>query len=384
MSSLHEIETRWHNDAEDGPVDPMAGRANSLTKDARRTGARESRSAPSAAPTIPATDFQVLARGLRDLGYDVPALLAESGITEHDLANPDARLPCEAYGALICQAMRVRYTPNISLKLAQATEIGSYPLLDYLVLTSDTVASGLRQLAHYVKLTGSPVQITLRESGESTIAELTCAPPAAMAVEYSASLMVLDFRRETGGQFSAERVSFRHTPDDVSEFERVLKCPVHANAPLDSVVIGADALRLLLTRRDPVLRGVLERQANEILAKLPKRGGLAADVQRVLADRVAGRTGGDLRVDAVARDLTTSGRTLQRRLSAEGVSYQELLDEARKEAAGRYLGESVFAIGEVAYLVGYSEPAPFYRAFKRWYGVTPEAYRQAQRGEEQL
>ena len=74
-----------------------------------------------------------------------------------------------------------------------------------------------------------------------------------------------------------------------------------------------------------------------------------------------------------------SGRTLQRRLAAEGVSYQELLDDARKEAAGRYHRESTLAIGEVAYLVGYSEPAPFHRAFKRWYGMNPELFRQTHR-----
>jgi AraC-like DNA-binding protein len=74
-----------------------------------------------------------------------------------------------------------------------------------------------------------------------------------------------------------------------------------------------------------------------------------------------------------------SARTLQRRLAAEGVSYQELLEDARKEAAGRYMTESTLAIGEIAYLVGYSEPAPFHRAFKRWYGMTPEAFRQKQR-----
>jgi AraC-like DNA-binding protein len=80
----------------------------------------------------------------------------------------------------------------------------------------------------------------------------------------------------------------------------------------------------------------------------------------------------------VARQLAMSGRTLQRRLAAEGVSYQQLLDDTRKEAAGRLLIESTLAIAEVAYLVGYSEPAPFHRAFRRWYGVTPEAFRNRQ------
>jgi len=57
------------------------------------------------------------------------------------------------------------------------------------------------------------------------------------------------------------------------------------------------------------------------------------------------------------------------------VSYQQVVDSARKEAAARYLTDSTLAICEVAYLVGYSEPAPFHRAFKRWYGMTPDSFR---------
>jgi AraC-like DNA-binding protein len=69
-----------------------------------------------------------------------------------------------------------------------------------------------------------------------------------------------------------------------------------------------------------------------------------------------------------------SGRTLQRRLEALGVSYRDLLEEARKEA-GRYITSSVLSIAEVAFMVGYSEPTAFHRAFKRWYGMTPQQYR---------
>ena len=115
-------------------------------------------------------------------------------------------------------------------------------------------------------------------------------------------------------------------------------------------------------------------QAKEILARLPARTGLALEVQRALATRVAG---GDTQIQTIARQFAISERTLQRRLAGEGVSYQSLLDDARKEAAARYLSGSTLAICEVAYLVGYSEPAPFHRAFKRWYGITPEAFRHA-------
>jgi AraC-like DNA-binding protein len=136
--------------------------------------------------------------------------------------------------------------------------------------------------------------------------------------------------------------------------------------------MSPDAWRLPLRRRDPVLRRLLETQANDILARQPARTGLAFQVQRALAARVAG---GDTSVVALARELAMSGRTLQRRLATEGVSYHTLLDDARKAAAGQYLRESTLAIGEIAYLVGYSEPAPFHRAFKRWFGKTPSEVR---------
>jgi AraC-like DNA-binding protein len=77
----------------------------------------------------------------------------------------------------------------------------------------------------------------------------------------------------------------------------------------------------------------------------------------------------------VARCLATSARSLQRRLSAAGTSYQELLDSTRCEAATRYLQDRGLSIGEVAYLLGYSEPPAFHRAFKRWNGVTPQEFR---------
>jgi AraC-like DNA-binding protein len=348
----------------------MAGRANSLTEDVT------AKSGGGAPAMIAAGNLRVLIAGLTRLGFDVAPLLSAAGLSESDLAGPDAMVACAANDRVFIEANRQRQIPNLMLELAQVTPLGAFPLLDYLVITSDTVGDGLRQLAQYFRLSGSPVTISIEDSGDPVQVRLIAASSAAPAVEFLASLMVLHLRRETDGRFAASAVSFQHQPEDPAGFERVLGCPVRTNTVSNGVAIGAAVFRLPMVRRDSVLRQVLETQANEILARLPSRAGLAAEVQRVLSTRVAG---GDVRIDAVARQLAISGRTLQRRLAAEGVSYQDLLDEARKESAGRHLAESVFAIGEVAYLVGYSEPAPFYRAFKRWYGVTPEAFRQAKR-----
>jgi len=73
--------------------------------------------------------------------------------------------------------------------------------------------------------------------------------------------------------------------------------------------------------------------------------------------------------------LATSARSLQRKLAAAGTSFQELLDTTRRDAAARYLEDRTLSVGEVAYLLGYSEPAAFHRAFKRWNGITPLEFR---------
>ena len=343
----------------------MTTHANSLT--ARVTGAK----APAASTmTLPAHDLRVFLDGLGRLGHNVDALRAAARLGHGDLENPDARVPCDAYGAVLTGAQHERFTPNLALELARVTPLGAWPLIDYLVVTADTVEAGVRQLARYVRITGAPFSIEVRDEVEPIRIELTTLA-APFAIEFDAALIVLRFREETQGVFAAS-LSFTHTLDDAAAFARVLGCPVTSNAPWSGLSVPLQTWRLPLRRRDPILRQVLEGHANEILARLPARTGLALEVQRALTSRVAG---GDTRIESIGRQFGMSARTLQRRLADEGISYQKMLDDARKAAAGRYLAESTLAIGEIAYLLGYSESAPFHRAFKRWYGVTPEAFR---------
>jgi AraC-like DNA-binding protein len=248
--------------------------------------------------------------------------------------------------------------------------LGAWPLIDYLVVTADTVEAGVRQLARYVRITGAPFSIEVRDEVEPIRIELTTLA-APFAIEFDAALMVLHFRNETDGPFEAA-LSFQHALDDAAEFARILGCSVNPNATWSGISVPPQTWRLPLRRRDPVLRQFLEGHANELLARVPSRTGIGLEVQRALAPRVAG---GDTRIESIGREFGMSARSLQRRLAGEGVSYQRLLDDERKAAAGRLVAEWTLAIGEIAYLLGYSEAAPFHRAFKRWYGATPEAFR---------
>jgi len=322
--------------------------------------------------TLPANALAVFVQALQALGYDTHPLLAAAGLSPDDFGDPDGRVPCETYGTVLACAQQQRFTPNLPLALAQRTPIGAWPLLDYLVVTADTVGAGMHQLARYFRLTGNPVVVTIREAADPVLVELSA--PVPFAVEYDAALIVMHLRAETGGRFAAAGVSFQHAIDDPAAFARAVGCPVDHKATWTGVAMSRDAWTLPMRRRDPILRRLLETQADAVLARLPARDGLALEVQRALAERIGG---GDTRLESLGRALAMSARTLQRRLAAEGVSYQTLLDDARKETAGRYLADGTLAIGEIAYLLGYSEPAPFHRAFKRWYGETPEAFRRS-------
>src|SRR5580704_11743464 len=109
-----------------------------------------------------------------------------------------------------------------------------------------------------------------------------------------------------------------------------------------------------------------------MLARVPAGRSLRDDLRPVLAARM---TGGDMNIDAVARRRVTATRTLQRRLARTGTSFDALRDDARKLAAELYLSDATLSITEIAYLLGYSEPTGFHRAFRRWHGTTPESFR---------
>jgi AraC-like DNA-binding protein len=346
----------------------MTARADRLTKRAKTAG-----SAGSVRPSYPASSARVFVDALERLNYSVEPLLANAGIRREDLDDPDARIPSAVWGPMFRRALEQRPMKNPGMRLATVTPIGAFPLIDYLILTSQNVGEGLTRLARYLRLTEARSVPCVRED-EDPIRVLLEGCDTPFSAEFTVTLNVLHGREETEGRFRPVYASFCHEPDDVAEMERVLRCPVHTRAAWNGWALSRETYQLPLRRRDSALGSLLQRQADESIARLPPMEGVALEVRRALASRV-GR--GDTRIPAIARILATSPRSLQRHRAAAGVSDQQLLDLSRKDAAERYLTDSPLSIGEVAYLLGYSEPAAFNRAFRRWHHETPQAFRLA-------
>jgi AraC-like DNA-binding protein len=343
----------------------MTAGANPLTASANRQN--------SSGPPTPAVQFRAYVNAFERLGYDVDTLLEAIGFCRTAADNPDALIPCEVCGALFNRAAQERPLKNLAVRLAAETSIGTFELLDYLIVTAETVGDGLRQFARYVVLVAPSIGIEIHGDEEPIRVQWIDSPSSSFGIEYSVTLVVRNLRIETEGRVSFESVSFRHQPDDVSEIELVLGCPVRVGAAWSGLSLSRDAWHVPLRRRDPVLRRMLESHTRAVSSLATPTESLAVNLHRVVASRLAR---GQSKIEAVARDLGMSSRTLQRRLTQHGLSYQQVLDRVRRETAERSIADSSLSIGEIAYLVGYSEPAAFHRAFKHWTGTTPQTYRQ--------
>ena len=138
---------------------------------------------------------------------------------------------------------------------------------------------------------------------------------------------------------------------------------------LDEAWVGSRVARL-----PRYVFGVLTQHADDLLAALESSKSLRGRVEALL---MPGLHTGQASMDVIAGKLGISRQTLFRKLRAEGVTFERVLDELRYRMAADYLGARKVSVNETAYLVGFSEPAAFSRAFKRWSGSSPRTLRAA-------
>ncbi len=175
--------------------------------------------------------------------------------------------------------------------------------------------------------------------------------------------------------FSPDAVYFKHSgPDDLSAHENYFGCPVHYDADRDAIEVSKDHLLAPNKLGDPSISAFFDTHMDREIAELPEEQELDGRVRNLVSRALSE---GVPNVADVAARLGLSGRTLQRRLAAQGHAFQDLVDEARQELAVRLLRRTDYALAEVAFLTGFAEQSAFTRAFKRWRGETPANFRRA-------
>lgn len=294
-------------------------------------------------------------------------------------ADPDARISLELEEALWTEAARLTGDQDFGLHAAERVQKGAFDVLDYAVRRAPTARAALERLARYNRLEHDAAVFTLSDSADLTRIEHAFRVGGSVQCRHSAEFTLASHvvigSQITGVRMTPRAVEFRHArPASVEEHRRIFGVVPRFLAPVNAMEWSRQDLERPVPSADPSLSRVVERHAEALLAALPAPSATYTDrVRRHLASTLGE---GDASLKAVAARLKMSERSLQRRLAGEGVTFDGLVDELRHQLALRYLADPTIAISEVAYLLGYSEPSPFHRAFRRWTGSTPTEVRQ--------
>lgn len=331
-------------------------------------------------PTLTARALLPLLSGLRALGHDAGRLLEATGIDPAALEEPDARVPMSAGVGLLALAADETGDECIGLHLAEHADLRTVDVHYYAMLASATLAEGYRRLSRFQRLIHETSRVDVVVEGEATTLRHVL-PGGLAAPRHTAEFLLAAWVRT--GRLAAARdwsplgVRFAHAaPGDVREHERFFRAPVVFSSGENAVRLGASVLALPCAGADAALAALVDRHAAWRLPPGPVPGTFADRVRGVLVELLRD---GEPRAAATAARLKMSVRTLTRTLTAEGTSYRALLDQLRHELAGRHLADPRTSIGEVAFLVGFSELSAFHRAFKRWTGQTPAEFRRQAR-----
>lgn len=203
---------------------------------------------------------------------------------------------------------------------------------------------------------GDRQNLGFRLSNEATIASI-----AAISQEVSTT------------QFRASAIYFKHAaPATTVEHEHHFGCPVHFDTDMDALLVSHEMMWAPNQLGDPAIVKFFDTHLDDEVAKLDDEVSLErrlhSQISRTLSQGIP-------TLSEVAAQFGMSGRTLQRRLSDRGYSFQTLVDESRRQLAKQLLRETDYPLAEVAFLTGFSEQSAFNRAFKRWAGQTPRSFR---------
>jgi AraC-like DNA-binding protein len=317
-----------------------------------------------------------VAETLKAEGLDVAGLFDDAGLEMAALSDPDSRFPTESVSLLWQLAVARSGNPAIGLACWSVAKPASFDVVAYTMMSSPHLLGVLERLSRYVGVVSDAASVVVREDAEGyrMILELFGGDQPVPRQRFEFDLMtILSFCRWVSNRdLRPLALELRFPPPaDPRPYQDAFKCPLRFNSSANALLFArADVLSPLPTAH-PILANVHDRLASEYLQRLDPAlatGRARAAIVRRLPD-------GEPRRTEIASALEMSERTLQRRLEAEGTSFQRLLDGTRRELARQYLGQADMSLCDATYLLGFRDQSSFFRACKRWFGTSPRHYR---------
>lgn len=329
--------------------------------------------------TTPAQYALILLNLGREHGIDSSRLLAGTSLPDAGLAGIGARVGDSDFHRLAANALRLIGDPALGLQLGQRLNLSAHAVLGQAFLTCASLAEVLQLFQRYYHVLASDLELAFhRDAGRLSITVVDA--PGELPASFGLEVMAAALRNTLDGLLAGEPLPLRFefpypAPAHRAHYREALGEDLHFDCGRACWSLPLAALQRPLPSSNPALRQLYEAECARLLADLEDSADLAAQTRRLLR-KLEGQYP---RMPQIAAMLNVSTRTYRRRLAREGCSYQELLDAVRAEHATRHLREDRLPVASIAYLLGFSDPSNFRRAYRRWTGHTPAEVRGAAR-----
>lgn len=339
----------------------------------------------TAGPTLRSQVAPALLGYLASRGIDIAPIASSLGLPPDLEAFRETPVPLASVHRLGEVAEELTRDPFVGLHVAEWLPRGAYGLSEFIVRSAADIREAATRLVRHHALLNDFSTLSFEDRLDEGVLVHAMPGEPACAGRHGNELIVAMMVRVVREslrlvRWSPSRVAFAHPqPEHVGPLAFYFGAEIAFAAGRNEVAVPRDDLALPLQTADAALLAVLDEQAMRHVA--PPTGDafwtrLREEIRVSLRD-------GPPRLEAIAAAIGTSTRTLQRRLEAEGTTFQHLVDDLRHTLARMYLDEpsSASASGrplaplEVAFLLGYADRRAFVRAFKRWTGTTPSDYR---------
>lgn len=325
-----------------------------------------------------ATAAGLIARTLSEYGCDCEALFARAGLDKALASDPSARYPSRKMQTLWRLALKSTGDPCFGISVAEHMQPGAMYGLGFAWLASDTLLEALERLVRYQRALSTTARFSLETEGDEVrlvvAADRPGIPIAHATMDMAMAAMVRMCRLSYGTEFTPTRVTVcRPRPNCAHRFRDVFGTDVEFGAGQNLICFDRKSLLVRMPHASPELARANDRVVIEYLERFD-RSQVSMRARAWMIERLPS---GQPTQKALAGALNMSVRNLQRKLQDEQTSFKALLDETRRELAKQYVREAHRPIGEITYLLGFSEVSNFTRAFRRWTGMSPNEYRRA-------
>jgi len=330
------------------------------------------------------THFVIAAlQGAKCKKKEIASLLADAKIDMTLLNQPGARITGRQYTYLM-QQLWLTLEDEFMGFTEHPSKPGTFATMCYLTIHCRTLESVYKRAYAFYQLFDKPISMDLQIEGDQAILRIKTESELFDPDHFlQESLLVIWHRFScwlTGKRILLDKAQFNYPqPTHHNEYRHLFHCPLVFNQPHTEIRFHKRFLQLKVVKDELTLKEFLKSSPADLLARPDDRQSYTARIRTLISIDLSNELPD---FEHVAEKIHLSPQTLRRRLKEENTSYQEIKDHLRRDQAIYFLSRNDYPINEIAHLIGFTEPSTFHRAFKKWTGLTPGAYRQGERVEE--